>query len=56
MCSAQGYSYMVFAQGIDVNLLVRLDSTLGSCYCTNDGLSANAVVEGESLRARLRKI
>lgn len=40
---------MVFAQGIDVNLLVlNLDNTLGTCYCTDSGLDVKAVVEGET--------
>lgn len=42
---------MVFAEGIDVNLLVlNLDSTLGSCYCSNEGLDVKAIMEGECTR------
>jgi hypothetical protein len=47
MCKAQGYKFMIFAKGIDVNLLVlNLDETLGSCYCSNEGLDSKSIVEG----------
>lgn len=48
MCRDGGYKFMVFAQGIDVTLLVvNLDSTLGSCYCSNSGMDAKSIMEGE---------
>ncbi|BEI80815.1 hypothetical protein CcaverHIS002_0113440 [Cutaneotrichosporon cavernicola] len=47
ICAQQGYKFMVYAQGIDVTALsLNLDSTLGSCYCDNEGLDRRAIMEG----------
>ncbi|CAK9785089.1 hypothetical protein CC85DRAFT_313086 [Cutaneotrichosporon oleaginosum] len=47
LCRAGGYKFMIFAEGIDVNLLVvNLDETLGSCYCSNEGLDVRSITEG----------